>query len=75
MSIEQLEAEVLKLPADERARLAEKLLESLAGEETDESVEQAWIEEAHRRYQEMLDGAVVGIPADEAIERARERLR
>ena len=43
MSVQELEAEVLKLPSHERARLAEVLIASL--EEEDE-IARAWAEEA-----------------------------
>ncbi len=48
MSIEEIEAEALKLDPKARARLAEKLLESL---ETlsDRENERLWAEEADRR--------------------------
>jgi hypothetical protein len=48
MSIEEIEAEALKLDPKARARLAEKLLESL---ETlsDQENERVWAEEADRR--------------------------
>ena len=48
MSIEEIEAEALKLDPQARARLAEKLLESL---ETlsDQENERLWAEEADRR--------------------------
>jgi putative addiction module component (TIGR02574 family) len=74
MSIEQLEAEVLKLPANERARLAEKLLESLDEEWAEDPIGRAWLEEAQRRYEELRTGSVRGVPAEEALRKARERL-
>ena len=48
MSTEELEAEALKLSPRERARLAERLLESLENL-TDEENEKLWAEEAARR--------------------------
>jgi hypothetical protein len=48
MSIEQLEAEALKLPRHIRARLAEALIASL---DEDSESEQAWEDEAEVRYQ------------------------
>jgi putative addiction module component len=48
VSIEKIEAEALKLDANSRARLAEKLLESLEHLSEEEN-ERLWAEEACRR--------------------------
>ena len=50
MSTEELEVEALKLAPQERARLAEKLLESLENLSEDENAK-LWAEEAKRRDQ------------------------
>ena len=52
MSIEDLEAEALKLDPKARARLAGKLLESLEGLSEEENA-RLWVEEAQRRDAEM----------------------
>lgn len=72
MSVQELEAEVLRLPSHERARLAEVLIASL--EEEDE-IASAWADEAERRYEELRDGRVEAIPAEEVFARIRSRLR
>jgi putative addiction module component (TIGR02574 family) len=72
MSVQDIEAEALKLPSHERARLAEVLIASL--DEEDEVFE-AWVDEAERRYAELRSGAVKGVPADEVFARARTRRR
>ncbi len=60
MSTEELLAEVLRLPRNERARLAEEVLASL--EEADEGdVETAWAGELERRSRELAEGKVQGI--------------
>jgi len=48
MSIDELEAEVLKLRPEARARLAERLLDSLENL-SDEENARVWAEEAERR--------------------------
>ena len=48
MSIDELEAEALKLGPQARARLAERLLDSLESLSPEEN-EQMWLEEAERR--------------------------
>ncbi len=48
MTIEQLEAEAMQLPAHHRARLAEALIASL---DEEAEIEQIWADEAERRGQ------------------------
>ena len=72
MSIQEIEAEVLKLPLHERARLAEALIASL--DEEDE-VARAWTEEAERRYEEIRSGTVGTLPAEDVFSRIRARLQ
>jgi putative addiction module component (TIGR02574 family) len=72
MSIQELEAEALKLPTHERARLAEALIASL--DEEDE-ISAAWADEAERRDEELRSGAVQGTPAEEVFDRIRARLQ
>lgn len=72
MSIDELEAEVLKLAPQARARLAERLLASLEGL-TDEENEQLWGEEAERRNA-AWDSAASGRPAADVFRDAKARL-
>lgn len=57
--IQEIENEVLLLPPQERAILAEHIIRSLDDEEDDE-VETLWIAEAERRYKEYKEGKVKG---------------
>ena len=50
----------LELPADERAALANTLLDSL--ESPNQSVEQAWDEEVARRIADLKAGKAVTVP-------------
>ena len=68
---ETLEAEALKLPADERAKLTKHLIASL-GE--DGEIEEAWAAETERRIAEIEAGTIQLIPAAGAIARARTAL-
>ena len=70
----ELESKALKLPAKERARLAERLISSL-DQETDPDAEKLWLKEAERRLDELESGNVSGVPADRVFEKARSRLR
>lgn len=71
-SIAEIEAQALKLSPDERAQLAETLLSSLRPET---EFELAWLAEAERRLADWESGAVVGVPLDAAIARARAAIR
>jgi putative addiction module component (TIGR02574 family) len=57
MSTEELLAQVLQLPRQDRARLAEELLSSLE-EADDEEVAAAWAPELERRSREVAEGKV-----------------
>jgi len=74
MNTEELEAEALKLAPQERARLAEKLLESLENLSDDENAK-LWAEEAKRRDQSWGTDPGMSRPAVEAFGEARARLK
>ena len=74
MTIEELEAEALKLNPNSRARLAEKLLHSLEGV-TDAEIERAWVDEAQRRDDEWDTGETSSKPAEEVLRDARSQVR
>lgn len=73
-SLVDLEKDVMRLPPEDRARLAVRILSSL--EETTESpeeIEKLWIAEAERRFQELREGVVKGIPAQEVFAELRAK--
>ncbi len=72
-SFEEIEAEVMNLGLEERARLAEKLLLSLEAPSTEENL-RLWVMEAERRLRDLREGRAKEIPADEAFCRARATL-
>ena len=73
-SIAEIEEDVLRLPAEDRARLAVRLLSSLEEMvESPEEIEKLWIIEAERRFRELRDGAVQGIPAREVFAELRAK--
>jgi putative addiction module component (TIGR02574 family) len=74
MDIESLEKELLLLPAQERARLAELLLSSL-DEAQELELGQIWFAEARRRAAQIDSGAVRLIPCEEVERTARSLLR
>jgi len=70
--LEAVEAQALKLAAEERAQLADRLIASLF---EDHEVEEAWSAEVERRIAEIESGRSKPIPAAEAISRARAALK
>jgi putative addiction module component (TIGR02574 family) len=60
-AIEELYEQASRLPAEDRAELAGKLLESIE-EPADEGVEEAWAAEIERRMSDYRAGRVKTIP-------------
>lgn len=73
MDLKTFEAEAMTLPVAQRALLAQHLLESLddVGEQENETL---WLEEAGRRYEAYMAGAMPARDAFEAIAEMRARL-
>lgn len=69
--VHDLEAEVLGLPVEDRARLLERLIASF---EPKSAAQRAWIEQAVRRQAEVKAGKTSMVPGDEALARVRARL-
>ena len=73
-SLREIEKDALRLSPEDRARLAVRLLSSLEGAtESPEEIEKVWIKEAERRFQELRDGVVQGIPAREVFSELRNK--
>jgi hypothetical protein len=73
MTARQIEKQLLKLDVRSRAKLAEKLLNSL-DDLSDAENEQLWAEEAIRRHEELINGNAKSLPATEVFRDARARL-
>jgi putative addiction module component (TIGR02574 family) len=74
MTVQQIEAEALKLPEQERAELLGRLMRSFTDAlAMDQEVAEAWAQEAARRDEEMESGYTAGIPADEVFEELRSK--
>lgn len=69
----QLLHEALELPAEDRAALADSLLESL-DETIDTGAEQAWREEIERRIVSIDEGTAKLVPWDDVYARLNRRL-
>lgn len=82
-SLADIENDALWLPPEDRARLVVDLLASLEGSvKSPKEIEKLWLTEAERRFRELRDGVVQGIPAraahfivgqDRKIERKNDR--
>ena len=75
MSFEEIEAEALRLPEPDRARLFSSLLQSFDEPPQDVEVAQVWAEEAVKRDQAMEREGESGIPADEVLKELLALLR
>ena len=72
--VEKLTEELLSLPSDARALLADRLVESL-DPINDESIRALWVEEAIRRRDEITSGTVKTIPAEDVLTEARNLIK
>ena len=70
MSIDDLRREALALDLAERARLARELLRSL-DDLSESEIEQLWLDEAERRRQEVVSGAVETVAMADALAEVR----
>ena len=68
--LERIAREAKGLSREEREQLIANLVAELADEPLSE-IDQAWIEEAERRFDELVTGNTQGIPAQEAIQSIR----
>ena len=73
VSILELKSEMMKLPAEVRAELAEELVESLEISQ-DEPIQREWIDEAMRRRDEVRSGEVETVPCDQVLAEVRGML-
>ena len=69
-TLETLQAEILRLPPADRARLLDRLIASL---DVDASTEAAWDQLADQREKELAAGTANDIPFEVAIARLESR--
>lgn len=75
-SLPEIEKDALGLSPEDRARLAVRLISSLEeGVDSPEEIGKLWIAEAERRFQELRDGLVQGIPAQDVFTELRKKKR
>jgi putative addiction module component (TIGR02574 family) len=65
--------ELMKFTPEQRMELAERLLDSIPPSFSDSEIEEAWKIEIARRVEEMKEGLVKSIPADEVHARIEQK--
>jgi putative addiction module component (TIGR02574 family) len=74
MNLQRIEDEALTLPKEERAQLIQRLVLSLDSPPEAE-LRSDWLLEARRRAEELDNGSVQAVPADEVMRKARALIR
>lgn len=72
--IKEIENSALRLKRKEKARLADKLLQSIHGE-INPDIEQAWIQEVQKRKESLESGEASLHPSSEVMKEARKRIQ
>lgn len=73
-TVAEITKKALSLSIEDRVVLAQRVWESLE-HFANADIEQAWMEEADRRWREIEEGTVQCQPADRVMRRARESLK
>ncbi len=73
--LEKIENDLLSLPSQQRAFLADRLLRSLDGEEHLTDIDAAWLVEVEKRYEQYQKGLQKGISAEAIFSEARKIIR
>lgn len=71
--VKDLEREIRKLGSEDKLELIRALIAELDSP-ADMNVERAWLETSQRRYRELVEGKVQGVPGPLVFERLRKRL-
>lgn len=72
-AVKDIEREIRALNSEERVELMRSLIAELDAP-ADENVERAWLETSQRRYRELVEGKVKGVPGPLVFDRLRKRL-
>lgn len=73
-SVEDIKDDIRALTPRERRDLLASMIRELDGAAANPNVEKLWLAEAQRRYRELVDGKVEGVPGHRVFERLRSRL-
>lgn len=74
-SVQDIQRDVRSLHVSERNQLLRELIADIDDGEPGNGIEELWLREAQRRYEELRNGTVAPVPADEVIRRAKSRLK
>jgi putative addiction module component (TIGR02574 family) len=72
-ALSEIYTDIQKLSDSEKGELLRALVVELDAP-ADPEVEKAWLKEAQRRYREIVEGKVKGVPGRLVFERLRSRL-
>jgi putative addiction module component (TIGR02574 family) len=72
--VAEIEAKIRSLSLEDKTDLVRALIAELDGP-ADPGVERAWLEEAQRRYREVVEGKVKPISGERVFENLRTRLK
>jgi len=72
--VTEIEAKIRSLSPEDKTDLIRALIAELDGP-SDADVDRAWLEEAQRRHQEIIDGKVQSVPSERVFANLRARLQ
>jgi hypothetical protein len=72
-AVKEIEQDIRALSSEEKLQLLRTLLADLDAP-ADANVERAWLETSQRRYRELVEGKVQGVPGPLVFQRLRARL-
>lgn len=72
-AVKELQQEIRSLSGEEKIELLRTLIAELDAP-ADPNVERAWLEASQRRYRELVEGKIKGVPGPLVFERLRARL-
>lgn len=72
--VTEIEAKIRSLSLEDKTELIRALIAELDGP-ADADVERAWLQEAQRRYREVVEGKVQPVPGERVFENLRSRLK
>ena len=72
-AVKDIEREIRELSSEDKVELIRTLIAELDAP-ADTNVERAWLETSQRRYRELVEGRVKGVPGPLVFDRLRKRL-
>jgi putative addiction module component (TIGR02574 family) len=71
--INEIEKKALQLPKKDRGLLAERLLKSIDDNSLTD-IDEMWVQEAEKRYNDYISGKTEGLPGDKVISDIKREL-